>query len=197
VKESVDEKGNLIFEINSKKIIISISKLRILMGANILSVFGRMKSLSGRICDDGEATREKNKKEGSIRLNLKRIVDAKDKNSVVQRKIIETLSHEARHIAQPQYENRLLKFRRKAYMIFLLPLLIISILDIIVQISFLIIRFNAPIYLIIILIFFPTFFVFIFLSYLSDPEEKDAREFASKAIKDKRWLEIVQVETIK
>lgn len=197
MKEFVDEKGNLIFEVNSKKIIISISKLRILTGANILSVFGRIKSLSGRICDDGEATRKENKKEGWIRLNLERIVGSKDKNLVTQRKIIETLSHEARHIAQSQHEGRLLRFYRKAYMIFLLPLLVISVLDITIQISFLIIGFYAPIYLTILLIFFPAFLIFLQISYLLDPEEKDARKFAQKTIKDKRWLEIVQVKDIK
>jgi len=30
-----------------------------------------------------------------------------------------------------------------------------------------------------------------------DPEERDARKFEKEAIKDKQWLEIVQVKTIK
>ena len=197
MKEFVDEKGNLIFEVNSKKIIISISKLRILVGANILSVFGRIKSLNGRVCHDGEAFRKENRKEGWIRLNLKGIVNPKDKNSVIQRKIIEVLSHEARHIVQPEHEGKLLRFwRENAYNLFL-PLLIISVLSLIAQIGFFITRFDAPIYLVILLTFFSVFLFFIYISYLSDPEEIDARIFSRKAVGNIKWLEIVNVETVK
>jgi len=197
VEEFVDEKGNLIFEVNSKKIIISIFKLRILVGANILSVFGRIKSLNGRVCDDGEAFRKEDRKEGWIRLNLERIVDPKEKDSVIQRKIIEVLSHEARHIAQPEHEGKLLRFCRKTHIIFLLPLLIISTLSLIIQIGFLITKFDTPIYLVILLSFFPVSLLFIHISYLLDPEERDARIFAKKAIRNKKWLEIVNVENVK
>ena len=196
MKEFVDEKGNLIFEENSKKIIINLLKLRILAGANILSVFGCIKSLNDRICSDGNAFRKKNRKEGWIRLNLKIIIDPKDKNSVIQRKIIETLSHEARHIAQPEYDNKLLRFCRKMHIIFFLPLLIISVLSVITQIGFLIIGSDTLIHLAILLIFFPVSLFFIHIPYLLDPEEIDARRFAEKAIRDKKWLEIVQVKTI-
>jgi len=196
VKEFVDQEGNLIFEINSKKIIISISKLRILTGAYVLSVFGRVKSLSSRVCNDGEAIRKEEKK-GWIYLNLKKIVDPQDENSIIQRKIIETLSHEARHIAQGRSKSKFLKFYRKLDATFFLPLAMMCVLSLIAQIVLWRKEFNVPIYLDILLIFFPVFLGFIHISYLLDPEERDARKFAWKAIKDERWLEIVKVKTIK
>ena len=197
MKEFVDQKGNLIFEINSRKIIINISKLRSLMGAGILSVSGCMKSFSGRISDDGEVFRKESKKEGSIHLNLKRIVNPRDKNSVIQRKIIEILSHEAKHIFQLRSKGRFLKFCSNLRINIFLPLVIICILNLIAHIIFREMGFKAPIYWDILLIFSPAFLIFLQVCYLLDPEEIDAREFADKAIKNKKWLEIVKVKTIK
>jgi len=193
VKEFVDEKGNLVFEINLRQIIINIFKLRVLTGANILSVFGHVKSFS----DDGEAFREGNEKKGWIRLNLSKIVDPKDKNSVIQRKIIKSLSHEVRHIFQPESKSGLLKFCRKLHIILFLPLTIMCVLGVIAQIVTWKVEFKVPIYLTILLIFFPAFLIFMVFFYFLDPEERDARKFEKEAIKDKQWLEIVQVKTIK
>lgn len=195
MKEWVDMEGNLVFETGSKQISINIFKMRGLTGANIRSVFGRIKSLGGRLSDDGEAFKKENKKEGWICLNLDMIVNPKDKNSTVQRKIIDVLSHEARHITQPESKSGLLEFCRKLYIIFFLPLAIISALDVIALIVFWAKEFSAPIY--VLLIFFPTFLIFIDIFYFLDPKERDARKFAKKAIKDKRWLEIVQVKEVK
>jgi len=197
VKEFVDEKGNLIFEINSRKIIINISKLRYLMGTGILSVSGCMKSFSGRISDDGEVFRKENKKEGSIHLNLRKIVNPRDKNSIIQRKIIEILSHEAKHIFQLRSKGRFLKFCSDLRINIFLPLVTICILNLITQIILRGMKFETPIYLPILLIFSPAFLIFLQVCYLLDPEEIDAREFASKAVKNKKWLEIVKVKTIK
>jgi len=197
VKEFVDEKGNLIFEVNSKKVIINISKLRSLMGPGILSISGCVESLSSKISDDAVALRKENKKEGSIHLNLKRVVNPRDKNSVIQRKIIENLSHETRHIFQVRSKSGLLKFCRELHVTLFLPLVIICILNLIAMIVARRVEFKVPIYLDILSIFFPTFFIFLQISYLLNPEEKDARKFARKAIEDKRWLEIVQIKDIK
>jgi hypothetical protein len=196
MKEFVDQKGNLIFEINSKKIIISISKLRYLMGTGILSVFGSVKSLSSRIFDDGVVFIKENKKEGYIRLNLRRIVNPRDKNLVIQKKIIETLSHEARHIFQVQSKGELLELFKELDITLSFLLVIISILSFIAMIVVCIVGFKIPIYIYILLIFSPTFFIFLQISYFLNPEERDARKFAWEAIKDKRWLEIVQVKRI-
>ena len=197
MKESVDEKGNLIFEINSKKIVINISRLRCLMGPGILSVSGRIESLSDRISDDGVTLRKENKKEGSIYLNLKRIVNPKNRNSVIQRRIIENLSHEVRHIFQPESKNKLLKFSRKLNIALFLPLAIICVLNVIAVMILRRAEIRTPIYLDILSVFFPTFLLFLQISYLLDPEERDARKFSQKAVRDKKWLEIVQVKSIK
>ena len=196
MKESVDQKGNLIFEINSREIIISICKLRILTGTNILSVSGIIESLDGRVCHKGEALREE-KGKGWIYLNLKKIVEPKNKNSIIRRKIIEILSHEARHIAQGPSKSKFLKFYRKLDAIFFLPLIIMSVSNLIAQIILSQKEFNIPIYMNI-LLFFPAIFLLVLqIFYLFDPEEMNAREASERAIQDKRWLKIVKVKTIK
>ncbi|TSA58009.1 hypothetical protein D4R42_00480 [bacterium] len=197
MNQYVGNNENLVFQIGLKQIEINIDKMRNLVGANITSIYGSIKSLDGRLSDDARAVSKKNKREGYISLNLKKIVNPKDENSVIQKKIIRSLSHEARHITESESENklyRLLGFFSGLYKIFFLPLTIICVLEIIVKILFWNKELNIPIYLNILLIFFPALLIFLTMSYfLLDPEEKDARKFSEKAIKDKRWLEIVHV----
>ena len=197
MKEFTDEKGNFIFEMDSKKIVINIFRLRDLMGQGILSISGCVESLSDRIFAGGATFRGKNGKEGSIHLNLKKIVNPKNKNSVIKRRVIESLSHEARHIFQVQSKNKLFEFCRKLDMALFLPLIIICFLNLIVVIIFRTAEIRTPIYLDILSTFFPAFFLFLQISYLLHPEERDARKFSREAVKDGRWLKIVQVKTIK
>lgn len=210
MKEWLDKEGNLVFEKGSKQISINTYRLKNLIEENIKSVFGQFKflSVSGRVKPsdsrnlDGRAYYKKEgcKKEGWILLNLNKIVDPEDQNSITQKKIIDVLSHEVRHLLQPGYKNALLRFfYRKLYKTFLPlinPLIVMTTLTTIAQTILLItiiVGFNPPIYLIVSLLFFPILLIFFEICYWLDPRERDARKFAKKAIKDKRWLDIVQV----
>jgi len=195
MKESIDKNGNLILEINSKKIIINMSKLRSLTGPGILSISGCMKSLGGNIFDEGRTYIKRDRKAGSIYLNLRKIVNQKDKDSITQRKIVETLSHEVRHIFQPRSKSKFLKFCEKINIALSPFFAIICILEIIVIIIILKIGFKLPIYLDILLFFSPIFLIIMQVFYLLDPEEIDARRFSRKAVKNKKWMEVVQVKS--
>ena len=184
-----DGKGNFIFEVKSKRILIDLVKIRKLTGYFIY-VFDL-----DRTSDLGRAYRGGR----FVKLNFKKLINQKHSNSVIQRKITEALVHEVRHILQSPRRG-LLEFLTKLsngtepLWCLLLWIILITSTGVYYFIELPVIL-NLTLTSVIIIISGLIFFSWIFYCFL-DPYEKDARKFAREAIKNKEWLEVVKVEDL-
>lgn len=112
----LDERGNFIFEVKSKRILIDIAELKKQTGRDI-PVLNTNYFLCLGFAKKGK---------GSVHLNFKSVVNPKHQNSYIRREVVEILAHEVRHVLQDRREGRLLSFFKKLTW-FIYPSLIIII----------------------------------------------------------------------
>ncbi len=220
VRMSEGQSGECIFETGSKRFCVDVNKVSSLVGHSVeIEDLGRLpddtakKSIPWYLCFFiplvwlvERSLRILNKLQlmGCVKevqgrkvvfLNPRAIIGTLKKNdTTVRKRIIETLAHEARHIAQPHKSEKKPPFTvaQKLHIISIIGFSFLQWVGAICNIAFGFPPISAlmglhSLWIVLTMLAFPHFYYF-------RSDERDARKYAAEAAKNPQWLEAIQVQ---